>query len=191
MIKFNEFLSEELVYLNSGVDSDAFLSTKKEVIKKPKSDKYTDEQIDINRIMSKRPDLFAKIYVNRDNMFSMEAVSTKEFLADYDYYFKWFKKLIKSDEGYEYLDFYEIFISSLSDAFGDLVGIKSRKKSQYDELPKFIKDYLELKCKIFKYIQKINERFSYKLDLHSGNFGYARGTKEIKCFDPIHLYYRK
>lgn len=190
MIKFNEFINEKLKYLSSGVSSDVYSSTKKEVVKKPKDSReseYSHNEIRVNILMSKRPDLFAVVHVNRKDITTMEKLDNYRFIDDYNKYTLYLEDLYGEElNTYNNTCFYQFYENTGEiDLLQLYEKVKEEKMEDFIKLPSFVKNFLTLKDEMYKYFKKNSDYFVSRLDLHSGNFGYKIGSKEIRCFDPI------
>lgn len=69
---------------------------------------------------------------------------------------------------------------------------KYLNEEDFKKMTKFLQDFLKLKFEIAQYFEDFinsidQSKFMCFLDLHQDNFGFIKGTKQIRCFDPIYI----
>ena len=200
MKNFRWFINEEMTKIDGGAYSDASKTsfTKKEIIKTPKNGEYINAQIICNRMMSKKPYLFAKISVNQGNKIVSEKLDTYKFKKINIAAMNFMNNLLASirDSNTDDYDYYSgLTRSSLTVLPYEDWKVNANELLEDDRLKKykeldFFRDFLKLKIEIYEYFKPYLESSKntgkdfLSLDLHKGNFGCEIGSHKIKCFDP-------
>ena len=189
-------LNEEFKELNYGAFSTAYTTShsNKEVIKKSKNKQYSIKEILVNRLMSKRPDLFAKITVNRDDMVSMEKLDDRKFHIKLSKAMGYLMSKMDNDSDYEVeltdASYYTDVYNQCQDLDESMFKIIKADKL-YSGVPLVVREFLELRLNIYKYFKPYligGEKVvgGLQLDSNINNYGYD-GNNKIKCFDPCFL----
>lgn len=180
MKTYQEFINEDLKLVSDNTNSSiVYTGSKYDILKKSNSrnKKYTDLEFEVHEMMKKRSDLFCRILKNSKEQVLMEKLDIIKFNEFIE----------KTKNNLEY-NFGNIFFNSIK-SVKDIEKIINCEEyfSTYNNLQKkFL--YLKLEiCKYFEDFIKNNKKLA-KFDLHSFNFGFIKGTEEIRCFDPIVIY---
>ena len=167
--------------------------------------RFNEKELQMYILMKLRRGLFCTVNKMSDNRVILEQLDTKKFNIDIELDVKKLGEIsIKAKENrFNDHDTF-IFYKSTSDfmykfyRISGLANIEDMVDFYTEEIVDVIKNYRTLhqyfdKCyEIIKYFKdnnflKYENGFKTDIDLHTGNFGYKKGTHELRCFDPLFI----
>jgi hypothetical protein len=183
MQKFKQFIKEDLKYISNGTtsSSDVFSGFKYDILKTSNNNySYYEQEFQVHEMMKKKPNLFCKVLKNSKEQVLMEKLDTRQF-----------KIKITDAFNYEYdnLKNHNLDVFYKTEGLADEIFyiLKYSKEYFFENIDnKLIKQYYYKLFDICEYFKNfLNYNQNCYIDLHTNNFGFIKGTQEIRCFDPI------